>query len=174
MLRIPGFVLMALLFAAPAQALVIDLTADFGGDQEVPPTDSLATGTGVFLYDDETNVLSWTILFTAALFETNEIAAHIHGPADPGENADILIDLGLGQLKEGMTDLDSVAACSGDPEACEDELLAGRWYANIHSTEHENGEIRGQIIPVSIPEPMALSLLMAAAGGVLLRRRISA
>jgi hypothetical protein len=176
MLRIPGIILMALglLFAAPAQALVIDLTADIRGDQEVPPTDSLAFGTGVFSYDDEENVLTWDVLFTAALFDTNEIASHIHGPAEPGVNADILIDLGIGQLKQGMADLDEVAGCSGDPEACEDDLLAGLWYVNIHSTEHENGEIRGQILPVSVPEPMALSLLLAAGGGALLRRRTSA
>ena len=174
MARIPGFLLLAaLLFAAPAQAIVIDLTADIGGGQEVPPTDSLAFGTGVFEYDDESNVLTWTILFTASLFDTEEIASHIHGPAAPGENADILIDLGTGQLKEGMADLDLVADCSGDPEACEADLLAGLWYVNIHSTEHENGEIRGQILPVAVPEP-ALALLVAGAGGWLLRRRIAA
>jgi hypothetical protein len=175
MLRIPGFLLMALLFAAPAQALVIDLTADIRGDQEVPPTDSAAFGTGVFTYDDETNVLSWTILFTDALFETDEIAAHIHGPGDFGVNADILVELGTGQLKEGMTNLGSIGACSADPEACEDDLLAGLWYVNIHSNEHQNGEIRGQIIPATaVPEPIAMSLLLAAAGGALLRRRLSA
>ena len=175
MLRIPGFLLMALLLAAPAQALVIDLTADIEGAQEVPPTDSAAFGTGVFEYDDETNVLTWTILFTEALFETSEIMSHIHGPADFGENADILIDLGVGQLKQGMATLDAVGACSADAEACEDQLLAGLWYVNIHSTAFPDGEIRGQIIPAtSVPEPIAMSLLIAAAGGVLLRRRVSA
>jgi hypothetical protein len=173
MLRVSGFLLMGLLFAAPAQALVIDLTADIGASQEVPPTDSLAFGTGVFEYDDVSNVLTWTILFTASLFDTDEVGAHIHGPADVGEEADILIDLGLGQLKQGMADLDEVAECSADPEACEADLLAGLWYVNIHSDEHPDGEIRGQILPV-VPEPAALSLLLTAAAGVLLRRRFSA
>jgi hypothetical protein len=171
MVRVPGFLLMALLFAAPAQAIVIDLTADIEGSQEVPPTDSLAFGTGVFQYDDESNVLTWTVLFTASLLDTTEIASHIHGPGAPGVNADILIDTGVGQLKQGMADLDEVAGCSGDPEACEDDLLAGLWYINIHSSEHENGEIRGQILPV--PEPI-LAVLLAGASGVLLRRRLAA
>jgi len=26
------------------------------------------------------------------------------------------------------------------------DLLAGKWYANIHTTVHPNGEIRGQMI----------------------------
>jgi hypothetical protein len=174
MLRIPGFLLMALLLAAPAQAIVIDLTADIGGANVVPETDSLAFGTGVFEYDDETNVLTWTILFTASLFDTEEVSADVSGPAAAGANADVLFDLGTGQLKQGMADLDEVTSCTADPEACEDDLLAGLWYVTISSTEHTDGEIRGQILPVSVPEPMAMSLLMAAAGGVLLRRRLSA
>jgi hypothetical protein len=166
---------MALLLAAPAQAIVIDLTADISGPNVVPPTDSLAFGTGVFEYDDDTNVLTWTILFTASLFETDEVSSEISGPAPEGENADVLVDLGTGQLKQGMTDLDSLAACSADAEGCEDDLLAGLWYVTVSTSEHADGEIRGQIIPVaSVPEPMAMSLLLAAAGGVLLRRRVSA
>lgn len=175
MLRIPGMVLMALLLAAPAQAIVIDLTADINGENVVPATDSLAFGTGVFEYDDETNVLSWTILFTASLFDTDEVSAEVSGPAAAGSNAPILFDLGTGQLKQGMADLDEVESCSADAEACEGDLLAGLWYVTISSTEHADGEIRGQIIPVtSVPEPIAMSLLMAAAGGMLLRRRLSA
>jgi hypothetical protein len=176
MFRVPALLLAAVFLAAqPAHALVIDLTAKIDGPQEVPPTDSLAFGTGVFEYDDVTNVLSWTILFTAALLDTGEIAAHIHGPAAVGEEANILIDLGTGQLKQGMTDLDSVASCTADPDQCESDLLAGLWYANIHSTEHSEGEIRGQILPVgAVPEPAALSLLLAAGGALLIRRRVAA
>ena len=42
---------------------------------------ALAFGTGVFTYDDETNVLTWTILFTASLFDTEEVSASVNGPA---------------------------------------------------------------------------------------------
>ena len=167
-----ALVLASLLFAAqPAQALVIDLTADIAASQEVPPTDSPAFGTGVFEYDDVTNVISWTILFTESLFDTAEEASHVHGPAGVGAEADILFELGTGQLKQGMTDLDAVASCTADPEACEGELLAGLWYVNIHSSEHPDGEIRGQILPATlVPEPAALSLLLAAGTAFLLRR----
>ena len=172
MTRLPVLLLASLLFAAlPAQALVIDLTADIGASQEVPPTDSLAFGTGVFEYDDVTNVLSWTILFTESLFDTAEEAAHIHGPGDVGEDANILFELGTGRLKEGTADLDAVASCTADPEACEGDLLAGLWYVNIHSSEHPDGEIRGQILTATpVPEPGALSLLLAAGTAFLLRR----
>lgn len=176
MVRIAGFLLVSLLLAAqPAEALVIDLTADIGASQEVPPTDSIAFGTGVFEYDDVTNVLSWTILFTAALFDTDEVAAHIHGPAAVGEEADVLISLGTGQLKQGTADLDAVASCTADPEACEGDLLGGLWYVNIHSSEHSEGEIRGQILTATpVPEPGTMALLLAAGGALLMRRRATA
>lgn len=176
MLRVPALLLAALFLAAqPAEALIIDLTAKIDGAQQVPPTDSLAFGTGVFEFDDVSHVLSWTILFTAALFDTNENAAHIHGPAAVGANAPILIPLGTGQLKQGMTDLDNLASCP-DPAACASDLLAGLWYVNIHSDEHPDGEIRGQILPAGgVPEPATLSLLLAAGGSALLiRRRMAA
>jgi len=177
MLRIPGFLLLSVLFAAqPAQALVIDLTADIDGSQAVPATDSLAFGTGVFEYDDVENVLSWTILFTDALFDTDETGSSINGPAPAGGVADLLDDLGTGQLKQGSADLDTLASCSADAEACESDLLAGLWYVNVTSSEHPAGEIRGQILAATaVPEPGALSLLLAAAGGALLiRRRLTA
>lgn len=176
MLRIPGFLLLALLFAAqPAQALVIDLTADIGADQVVPPTDSLAFGTGVFEYDDVENELTWTVLFTDALFDTEETGTTLNGPAGPGSNADVLADAGTGQLKQGMLDLDELAACSADAEACEDDLLAGLWYVNVASSEHPDGEIRGQILAAqAVPEPGTLALLAAAGAALLVRRRFAA
>lgn len=174
MLRLAGLLLASLFLAAqPSRAIVIDLTADIRGENEVPPTDSLAFGTGVFEYDDEANELTFTILYTSALFDTDEVGAHIHGPAGPGENADILFDLDPGELKQGMVNLSAIDACSGDVEGCEDDLLAGLWYVNIHSSEHTDGEIRGQIL--AVPEPAAaLSLALAAGAGVLLMRRRAA
>jgi hypothetical protein len=155
--------------AQPAGALVINLTADIDGAQEVPVTDSLAFGTGVFTYDDVENVLTWTILYTAALFDTPEILAHIHGPAEVGQDANPVIDLPLGQLKEDTTDLDGLATCPVVQD-CEDDLLGGLWYVNIHSEEHTGGEIRGQILP--IPEPTVAALLLVAGAGFVTARRL--
>lgn len=166
------FLLCALLVATPSVALTTDLVASIDGPQVVPPTDSIGFGTGVFEFDDVTGVVSWAITFTDALFDTPETAASINGPALPGSNAPVVIDLGLGFNKIGSATLALIAPCAGDPAACAADLLAGEWYALISSEEFPEGEIRGQITPVgpAVAEPAMLALLglgligLAAAG----------
>src|SRR6267143_5388673 len=58
--------------------------------QEVPPTTSIATGSGTLTLNTD-NTLNYDISYTnlAADF----LAAHIHGPAGPGTNAPVLFPL---------------------------------------------------------------------------------
>jgi hypothetical protein len=44
------------------------------------------------------------------------------------------------------------------------ELLAGAWYVQLHSSDYENGRMRGYII--SVPEPSVATLLVVALCGV--------
>jgi hypothetical protein len=46
------------------------------------------------------------------------------------------------------------------------DLLAGLWYVNIHTDEHPGGEIRGQILPVGVPEPMGAVLMLVGVAGL--------
>ena len=48
------------MLSAPASAATINLSATLEGSQEVPPNASPATGTGTMVYDDISNLLSWT------------------------------------------------------------------------------------------------------------------
>jgi len=147
----------AMIVAAPASAEILEFTADIRGENERPnPVDTPAFGTGTFTLDTETNEFTFTVLFTEALFSSPETGAHVHGPATPDQNADVLIPLPLGQLKQGTVDLDDIAGA--DPE----DLINNLWYVNIHSQDFPGGEIRGQII--LIPEP---GTALMAAGGLL-------
>ena len=44
-----------------------------------------------------------------------------------------------------------------------DDLLAGLWYINIHSSAFPGGEIRGQVDPTIVPEPSTITLVSAIA-----------
>ena len=120
---------------SPAENEPISLVAHLDGAQEVPLTDSEGTGLGTFVLDKDENTLSFSISYGNLLGD--ELAAHIHGPAILGEDADVLFPLPFGNPKVGVWNYD---------EEQEDEILNGMTYVNIHSTVFHDGEIRGQIV----------------------------
>lgn len=108
------------------------------GTEEVPAlgdTGNFGAFTGI--YDDETNMFYYSFSWS---LESAATAAHFHGPAERGENADILIDLGPVSEQTGTT---KGAVTLTDDE--ESEMLDGLWYVNVHSENHGPGAIRGQV-----------------------------
>jgi hypothetical protein len=119
--------------AAPAQAAIINFSASLSGLQEVPPNASPATGTGAMAFDDVTKILSWNITFSG--LTAPQTAAHFH-IAPPGVNGPVTIGFPLGSPIVGSQALTA---------AQEGSLLAGNFYANVHTTNFPGGEIRGQL-----------------------------
>jgi hypothetical protein len=66
--------------------------------------------------------------------------AHFHGPAAPGANAGVALPIGAA----GMASPAAGSATLNDAQVA--DLLAGRWYINIHTATHPGGEIRGQVM----------------------------
>jgi hypothetical protein len=144
------FALAALLgmFSFPTSAAIINLTASIDGNQEVPPTGSLATGTGTMLYDDVTNLLNWDITYSAGSMVGTPTVSHFHGPAPVGSNAGVQVDI---VANSGGSIASPMIGSATITNAQEADLLAGLWYINIHSTAFPGGEIRGQVNVVPIP-----------------------
>jgi len=116
------------------------------GSQEVPPNGSSGTGTLNATYNENTNELIFNVDFSG--LSSNTTAAHFHGPAPADSNAGVQI--GWTGFPTGVTSgtfSDTVTLT----EPQEDQLLAGRWYANIHTSTLPGGEIRTQLIGVPIP-----------------------
>ena len=136
---------LALTFApVPARAASKNFIALLNGGQEPnPPSTSTAFGVGFFTFDTKTNQLCYRISFSK-LDGGVEVAAHIHGPATPGNNASVLITFAeTGQAKNNCVTPDAVTL-----KTFKKALLKGMTYANIHSPNSPGGEIRGQILPV--------------------------
>ena len=108
------------------------LVCDIRGGQVVAPVTTAARGCGTFTIDTNANTLSFYIVFEGVV----QTASHIHGPANPGQNAGVVFTLPAGSPKIGTWNY---------PQAMEADILGGRMYVNIHSAAHPGGEIRGQI-----------------------------
>jgi len=131
----------AILVGAPkaipaAYAETITLKAELKGSNEVPPNTSPATGKAEAKLDTETRVLTWVISFAGLTGPA--VAAHFHGPGEAGKNAGIVLP-----FKTAQSPIEGTATLTETQAA---DLLAGKWYANIHTAAHPGGELRGQMM----------------------------
>jgi len=131
--------------AAAAGDTLITFTALLNGAQQSPPAYSPSTGVARVLYDKTASLICWRISYTP--LGGTEILAHFQGPAAPGVNAPILINISpspspLGSPKHGCAPISKDDAKS---------LSKGLLYINVHSIPlAPNGEIRGQVLPTNV------------------------
>ena len=124
----------AIALAGPAFAEKMKATLD--GKAEVPPTTSAGKGTADIDYDAATKKMSWKLTYSG--LSGTPTAAHFHGPAEPGKNAGVMVAIPGAALSpaEGSATLTDAQAA---------DLLAGKYYVNIHTAANPGGEIRGQV-----------------------------
>ena len=130
----------ALLFAVgitafasmPALAEVQQFKASLNGKSVSPATDSAATGTADIKIDTDAKTITWTIKTTGLTGAA--MAAHFHGPADPGTNAKPEIDISK-SIEQGTAPITAAQIA---------DFNAGKIYVNIHTAKFPDGEIRGQ------------------------------
>ena len=136
--------------ALPAAAEEVKFMAELSGEAQVPPVETEATGMADVTVDTEAMTVSWMVTYED-LQGGEPVAAHFHGPATPEETAPPVVDL--------IVDMDEAADAAQEPvpedimdgsaELTEEQLAdlqAGRYYINIHTEQHPDGEIRGQVV----------------------------
>jgi len=121
--------------AAPSVAAMVDLKADLKASNEVPPNESKGTGSVTATFDTDSNRLSWKGTVSGLIGTVT--AAHFHA-AEVGRNGAVAVPI-IG------ADNDSFEGSATLTDTQAEDLMAGRWYVNIHTTTHKAGEIRGQV-----------------------------
>jgi hypothetical protein len=107
------------------------------GANEVPAVSTNATGKIDAVLDKTSHLFRWKLSYTGLSGAAR--AGHFHGPAAIGANAGVAVSFGstVTSPMEGQVTLTPAQAT---------DLLAGKWYANIHTAANPGGEIRGQMI----------------------------
>jgi len=130
-----------------SKATLYNINVPVNAAQEVPTNTSVGTATLTGTYDDVTNVLNFTFVFSG--LTGNTTASHFHGPAAVGVNAGVRI--GNTGFQTGVTS-GSYSNTFVLTASNETELLTNLWYLNIHTSSFGGGEIRGQVyaVPVTV------------------------
>ncbi len=115
-------------------AVAGEITVNLNGDQEVPPVQTSASGSGKITVEDDKSI--------KGKITTSDIkgtGGHIH-EGGPGKNGPDIITLRKTSDNEWTIPTDAKLT-----DAQYDAFKAGNLYVNIHSDTHKSGEIRGQL-----------------------------
>jgi hypothetical protein len=135
-LVIAGF---AMMVAGAASAATVKFHATLTAAAEAPPTKSTGSGEAAMSLDTVSHELTWDVTFQG--FSSDVVAAHIHGPAQPGQNAGVVIAF----PKSPTSPIHGSAKLTEEEQ---NQLMAGAYYVNIHTKNNPSGAIRGQLLEV--------------------------
>ena len=122
--------------SAPPTMATQSFRATLSGAAEVPSNASPASGTLEASFDKASSVLKWRVTYTGLTGPAT--MAHFHGPALPGANAGVVVPFpSAASPAEGSATLTPAQLA---------DLMAGKWYVNVHTAQHPGGEIRGQVL----------------------------
>jgi hypothetical protein len=126
-------------------------TANMISGEEVPPNTSQATGSATVTISPDGTSLHFVVTVNNI---SNATLAHIH-LAQKGQNGPVVVNFFLGPVKAGsfsgtlaqgdVTSANFVGPLAGHQMSeLINDLKSGMCYANVHTTAHPPGEIRGQ------------------------------
>lgn len=118
------------------QSNMVAFTTQLRAANEVPPIASAGTGSVDAVLNKDTSMLRWKVNYAGLTGPAT--AGHFHGPAAVGANAGVALPWPspMSASMEGSATLTAAQVA---------DLMAGRWYANVHTAAHPGGEIRGQM-----------------------------
>ena len=118
------------------QSNIVAFTTQLRASNEVPVNASSGTGSVDAVLNKDTNLFRWKANYSG--LSGPATAGHFHGPAAVGANAGVVLPwpATMSASMEGSATLTPAQVA---------DLMAGRWYANVHTAANPGGEVRGQM-----------------------------
>ena len=144
-------VVTAMLFSISAckkNEVPVDLTkkttVTLSGAQEVPAVTSTGTGSGQIVFNPTTKAITYNFSWQLGSATATVTSMHFHGADDGSDSKSSAVALGIsGFPTTSMGNLGGQTIALTDAQVS--QLLAGKWYLNIHSSTVPGGELRGNI-----------------------------
>ncbi|HEY1005524.1 MAG TPA: CHRD domain-containing protein [Sphingobacteriaceae bacterium] len=121
-----------------------NITVQLSGANEAPPVNTTGSGTAEISYDPAMKMIGYEITWTLGSAADSTVGMHFHGSDAGTDTTSSPVVVPLTGFPRGNS-----GTFSGMTRALTDEevtqLLAGKWYLNIHSGSYPAGEIRGNL-----------------------------
>ena len=124
------------------------ITATAGSKQLVPAIDTTSTGTFTGFYDEQSNILSFTITWNDLWRTTSKdtiTSVSFYGPATETANGALVRSLPFVSTNNAASANLGLAGISGFTMSENKDLLEGGYYFTINTKKYPNGIIRGQL-----------------------------
>ncbi len=125
-------------------SLIKKANITLSGAQEVPSVTTSGTGTAEISYDPTMKIITYKINWQLGSASATTTNMHFHGSDTGSDAVSSGVAIGITGFAPGSTGTVSgmTVALTSAQEA---QLLAGKWYVNIHSSTVGSGELRGNI-----------------------------
>lgn len=127
------------------------ITSTASSKKMVPAIDTTSTGTFKGFYDDQLDVLTFTITWNDLWRSTSKdtiISVNLYGPADTTANGAMVRSLPFVSTSNAASANLGLAGLQGFTKSEKTDFLSGAYYFTINTKKYPNGIIRGQLTAI--------------------------